>query len=160
MFFRETISKNSKSPVLQLVENIRTEKGPRQRLVVSLGTYLKIPKEKRREVARIVKERLSGQQSLFEYDSQLIAYADKIVKKIQTKGKWDSVREQVCKFKKAIKDKSTAEIFINDVQHGYDRELGPVLIGYCFWERLNFSTILTAQVYLLRHLQQVFFLLP
>jgi transposase len=143
MFFREAISKNSKSPVLQLVENIRTEKGPRQRLIVSLGTYLKIPKEKRREVARIVKERLFGQQSLFEYDSQLIAYADKIVKKIQTEGKWDSVREQVCKFKKAIKDKSTAEIFIDDVQHGYDRELGPVLIGHCFWERLNFSTILS-----------------
>lgn len=143
MFFRETISKNSKSPVLQLVENIRTEKGPRQRLVVSLGTYLEIPKEKRREVARIVKERLFGQQSLFEYDSQLIAYADKIVKKIQTEGKWDSVREQVCKFKKATKDKSTAEIFIDDVQHGYDRELGPILIGHCFWERLNFSTILS-----------------
>ena len=51
MFFREAKSKNSKSPVLQLVENIRTEKGPRQRLVVSLGTYLKIPKEKCREVA-------------------------------------------------------------------------------------------------------------
>jgi len=143
MFFREAISKNSKSPVLQLVENIRTEKGPRQRLVVSLGTYLKIPKEKRREVARIVKERLFGQQSLFEYDSQLIAYADKIVKKIQTEGKWDSVRERVCKFKKATKDKNTAEIFIDDVQHGYDRELGPVLIGHCFWERLNFSTILS-----------------
>jgi transposase len=143
MFFREAISKNSKSPVLQLVENIRTEKGPRQRLIVSLGTYLKIPKEKRREVARIVKERLFGQQSLFEYDSQLIAYADKIVKKIQTEGKWDSVREQVCKFKKATKDKSTAEIFIDDVQHGYDRELGPILIGHCFWERLNFSTILS-----------------
>jgi transposase len=143
MFFREAISKNSKSPVLQLVENIRTEKGPRQRLVVSLGTYLKIPKEKRREVARIVKERLFGQQSLFEYDSQLIAYADKIVKKIQTEGKWNSVREQVCKFKKATKDKSTAEIFIDDVQHGYDRELGPILIGHCFWERLNFSTILS-----------------
>lgn len=143
MFFREAKSKNSKSPVLQLVENIRTEKGPRQRLVVSLGTYLKIPKEKRREVARIVKERLLGQQSLFEYDSQLIAYADKIVKKIQTEGKWNSVREQVGKFKKAIKDKNTAEIFIDDVQHGYDRELGPILIGHCFWERLNFSTILS-----------------
>ncbi|MCD6184791.1 MAG: hypothetical protein J7K84_03230 [Deltaproteobacteria bacterium] len=67
---------------MQLVENIRAEKGPRQRLVVSFVIYLKIPKEKRREVARIVKERLLGQQSLFEYDSQLTAYADKIVKKI------------------------------------------------------------------------------
>jgi len=148
---------------LQLVENIRTDKGPRQRMVVSLGTYFKIPKEKRPEVARIVKKRLFGQQSLFEYDSQLIAYADKIVKKIQTEGKWNSVREQVCRFKKTIKDKSTAEVFIDDVQHGYDRELGPVLIGHCFWERLNFSTILancnfntrqikTAQISLLNRL--------
>ena len=81
----------------------------------------------------------------YEYDSQLIAYADKIVKKIQTEGKWNSVREQVGKFKKAIKDKNTAEIFIDDVQHGYDRELGPILIGHCFWERLNFSTYISHQ---------------
>jgi hypothetical protein len=43
MFFRETTSKNSKSPVLQLVENKRAPKGPRQRIVVSLGTYLVHP---------------------------------------------------------------------------------------------------------------------
>jgi len=143
MFFKDSISKNSKSSVLQLVENIRTEKGPRQRLVVSLGTYFKIPKEKRSEVARIVKERLLGQLSLFEYDSQLIAYADKIVKKIQTEGKWNSVRERVCKFQETKQDKSTAEIFIDDVQHGYTRELGTVLIGHSFWKRLNFSNILS-----------------
>jgi hypothetical protein len=129
MFFREAISKNSKSPVLQLVENIRTERGPRQRLVVSLGTYLRIPKAKRSEVARIVQERLSGQQSLFEYDSQAFAYADKIVKKIQTEGKWNSAREQAVKFAEITKDKNTAEIFVDGVQHGYNRELGPLLIG-------------------------------
>ena len=98
---------------MQLVENIRTEKGPRQRLVVSLGTYLKIPKEKRSEVARIVKERLTGQQSLFEYDSQLFAYADKIVKKIQTEGKWNAARDQATKFAEMAKDKNTAEIFVD-----------------------------------------------
>ena len=142
MFFREAISKNSKSPVLQLVENIRTDNGPRQRLIVSLGTYFKIPKEKRMEVARIVKERLAGQQSLFEYDSQSFAYADKIVKKIQTEGKWNAAREQVSKFAEIAKDKNTAEIFVDGVQHGYDRELGPLLIGHCFWKRLNFQNIL------------------
>jgi len=163
MFFREAISKNSKSPVLQLVENIRTENGPRQRLIVSLGTYLKIPKEKRMEVARIVKERLSGQQSLFEYDSQAFAYAYKIVKKIQTEGKWNSAREQAAKFAEITKDKNTAEIFIDEVQHGYDRELGQILIGNCFWEKLNFPNILadcgfnerqikTAQISLLNRL--------
>ena len=163
MFFKESTSKNSKSPVLQLVENIRTEKGPRQRLVVSLGTYLKIPKEKRSEVARVVKERLSGQQSLFEYDSQIFIYADKVVKKIQTEGKWIAAREQVTKFAEITKDKNTAEIFVDGVQHGYDRELGPLLIGHYFWKQLNFPNILgdcgfderqkkTAQISLLNRL--------
>ena len=143
MFFRETRSRNSKSPVLQLVENIRTEKGPRQRLIVSLGTNFPIQKEDRRPVASIVQDRLRGQLPLFENDPRHIACADKIVKKIQTEGKWESPRIQVHRFKEGVrKDKTTAEVFINDVQHGYSRELGPVLIGHTFWERLGFSEIL------------------
>jgi len=141
MFFREKTSRHSK-PVLQLVENIRTEKGTRQKLIVSLGTKLLIPKEKRSYVARIVKERLSGEQSLLVKDPELIAFAGKIVKRIQTEGKWNSVREQVCKIKEGAGDAATAEIFVDDVQHGYDRELGPVLIGHSFWNQLNFPAIL------------------
>jgi len=36
-----------------------------------------------------------------------------------------------------------AEIFVDNVQHGYGRELGSVLIGHCFWERLQFPMILS-----------------
>jgi len=142
MFFREKTSKKSKLPILQLVENIRTDKGPRQKLVVSLGTQLKIPKENRRETARIVKERLTGEQSLFADNPELAGFADKIVKKIQTIGKWNSARELVCKHSKEIDKTTIAEVFINDVQHGYDREAGPVLIGHTFWQRLHFPEIL------------------
>lgn len=142
MFFKETYSRNSKTPVLQLVENIRTDKGPRQRVVVSLGTYIKIPKSIRKSVARIVKERLLGQLPLFLQDPDLIACADKVVKKIQTEGKWNCARERVCKFVKETENKRTAEVFIDEVSHGYSRELGAVLIGHNFWERLNFPGIL------------------
>ena len=142
MFFREKISKNSKQPILQLVENIRTESGPRQKLVVSLGTLIKIPKGQRQEVARIVKERLTGEQSLFAQNPELVSYADKIVKKIQTEGKWHSAREIVCKHRDNLNEKTIAEVFIDDIQHGHDRETGPVLIGHTFWERLHFSEIL------------------
>ncbi|MFC1864110.1 IS1634 family transposase [Thermodesulfobacteriota bacterium] len=141
MFFREKTSRHSK-PVLQLVENIRTEKGSRQKLIVSLGTKLSIPKEKRSHVARIVKERLTGEQSLLIRDPELIVFADKIVKRIQTEGKWTSARKQVCKIKEDAGDSATAEIFVDDVQHGYNRELGPVLIGHRFWNLLNFPDIL------------------
>jgi len=143
MFFRETRSGNSKSSVLQLVENVRTDKGPRQRLIVSLGTHFVIEKKDRRPVASIVQDRLRGRLSLFEDDPRHIACADKIVKKIQTEGKWESPRIQVHRFKNgAREDNTTAEVFINDVQHGYNRELGPVLIGHTFWKRLGFSKIL------------------
>ncbi len=160
MFFREKRSKHSTLPILQLVENIHTIHGTRQRVVVSLGTYLKIPKEHRRAVARLVKERLLGQQSLLETEVSLMVYVDKVVKKIQTEGKWQSVRTLIEKDSRkpsepdvahnspnghpasSTDSKLTAEVFVDDVQHGYDRELGPVLIGHEFWKRLNFPSIL------------------
>ena len=141
MFFREKTSRHSK-PVLQLVQNIRTDKGTRQQLIVSLGTKLLIPKEKRSHVARIVKERLTGEQSILIDDTEIIAFADKVVKRIQTEGKWRSARKQVCNIEDDVGDAATAEIFVDDVQHGYDRVLGPVLIGHSFWNQLNLSTIL------------------
>ena len=140
MFFKDTYSKNSKSPVLQLFESVRTERGPKPRLVVSLGTKFKISKSYRKDVARIVREQLSGQFSLFAGDPQLFRYADYVVKKIQTEGKWDSARQRVCEFKNS--DQRTAEVFIDDVAHGFNRELGPILIGDTFWRRLKFPDIL------------------
>jgi hypothetical protein len=82
VFFKDTYSKNSTSPVLQLFESVRTERGPRARLIVSLGTKFLISKTDRKEVARIVRERLSGQASLLVNDSKLLQYADYVVKKI------------------------------------------------------------------------------
>ena len=108
-------------------------------MVVSLGTYFKIPKDIRKDVVRIVRERLLGQLPLFPYDSELIAYADKIVKKIQTEGKWNSVRERVCKFVRKTENNRTAEVFIDEAPHGYSRELGTVLIGHNYLGAVEFS---------------------
>jgi hypothetical protein len=142
MFFKDTYSGKSKKPVLQLIENVRTEKGPRQRLVVSLGTYFKIPKDIRPDVARIVKDRLLGQLPVFPFDSTLLLYADRIVKKIQTEGKWNCARKRVSRFVADNENLQTAEIFVEEVSHGYNRELGPLLVGHTFWERLKFPGIL------------------
>lgn len=139
MFFRETRSKTSKKPILQLVQNYRTEKGTRQRVVASLGTKMNIPKELRPAVARLVELRLKGQARLFDDEPKIIDYADRIVKKIQTDGKWRSERKQVKDFRE---DKDTAEVFVDDVEHGQDRILGPLLIGHHFWKELNFPDIL------------------
>jgi len=163
MFFREKRSKNSKTSTLQLVDTTRTGKGPRQRVVLSLGSQFKLPKEHRHTVARLVQERLLGQQSMLEAEAPLLVYVDLVVKKIQTEGKWNSSRRVVEKTVRkstktptveASKDSQgsclpgasmsaiTAEVFVDHVQHGYDRELGPVLIGHEFWKRLDLPAIL------------------
>jgi len=161
MFFREKPSKNGKTSILQLVDTVRTVKGPRQRIVVSLGSQFKIPKQDRQKVARLVQERLLGQQSMLKTETSVLVAVDKVVKKIQTEGKWNSSRAIVEKTARqsaetpsvhpseesqtphaTSPDASTAEVFVDHVQHGYDRELGPVLIGHEFWKRLHFSAIL------------------
>ena len=142
MFFKDVFSKNSKSPVLQLLESCRTEKGPRKRVVVSLGTQFKIPKQLRKKVATLIKERLQGKIDLFEeHDEQILKYVDHVVKKIQTEGKWNSARMTVSEFNDS--QPKTAEVFIDDVEHGFHRQLGPLLIGDTFWKRLNFPEILS-----------------
>jgi hypothetical protein len=53
---------------LHLVENVRTEKGPRQRLILNLGA-LDIPQDKYKELANCIEAMLSGQKSLFSPNS-------------------------------------------------------------------------------------------
>jgi len=144
MFLREKTSKNSKKPILQIVENYREGDKIYQRLVVSLGTNLVVPKEIRKQVSRAVRERLIGQTTFID-DPQINGIVDRIIKKIQTDGKWDSTRNQVLKFKQDTKDQAqTAEIFVDDVEHGNDRILGPLLIGHSFWHRLGLPEILSS----------------
>lgn len=140
MFFREKKSKNSKRLILQLVENIRTKEGSRQKSIVSLGSYLNIPKELRPHVARLVKERILGQHNLFTESPEVLELADKIIKKIQTEGKWHSCRQKLSGKSLPV---GTAEVFVDDVQHSQDRILGPLLVGHTFWKRLNLSEILS-----------------
>ena len=62
MFFREKRLKGSKHPVLQLIQNQRTPKGPRQRVVASLGTRMDIPKNLRSTVAQLVEDHAARKQ--------------------------------------------------------------------------------------------------
>jgi DNA-binding transcriptional regulator PaaX len=143
MFFRDTNSKNSKNPTLQLVENFRDQNNKiRQRIIVSLGTNFGLPKELRKKTAEIIEQKLLGQSTLF-VDSEINDYAERIIKKIQTDGKWDSPRLQVKKFKEGMAKASLAEVFVDQVEHGFGRILGPVLIGHTFWKRLGLPEILS-----------------
>ena len=88
MYIKKVIKRNkgSRKPYayLHLVENVRTEKGPRQRLVLNLGR-VNIPKEQYKDLANCVEGLLSGQKSLLSADPQIEKHAKKAVRQILDK---------------------------------------------------------------------------
>lgn len=70
---------------LHLVENIRTDRGPRQRLILNLGS-LDIHPNRYKELANCIEALLTGQEQLFRsIDSQIEKYARKAVRDILAK---------------------------------------------------------------------------
>ena len=72
MFIRETTkSKKGKKYIQhQLVESIRTPKGPRQRLLLNLG-FIDLPKELWKELANAIESELHGYKNLFSANPEI-----------------------------------------------------------------------------------------
>ena len=175
MFFREKLSTKSKLPTLQLVQSIRKGKTVRQKIIASLGVGFDIPTQDRKLVATLVRDSLSNAPSLFEPKITIAKIAARVVKIIQTRRNWRTVKQKKKKVKKEplpskLKPKSEqkqkqeqkkkknraqvyeekqkqgkelAQVYVDDVEHSNNRELGPLLIGHTFWQRLSFPRILS-----------------
>jgi len=143
MFFRETFNKNSKYPVLQLIESKRIEGQPRQKIVVSLGSDYPIPKELRKEVARIVTEKLRGQKYIFSSD-EVEKHAENVVLKIQQ-------NKPAKKF--SMVETEATEIYPDQTTHTQDRISGPLIIGNEIWNRLKIDGILENLSFKKRHIE-------
>ncbi|HAG11439.1 MAG TPA: transposase, partial [Desulfotomaculum sp.] len=59
----------------KLIQTIRTEKGPRNRIIMSLG-QLNLPKDDLKKLAFVLEGRITGQASLFEDDGYITKIAD------------------------------------------------------------------------------------
>ena len=78
-------STNKKYTYLHLVESIRTKNGPRQRLILNLGS-LDIPSSQHKDLANAIEALLTGQSTLFpSQDSNIVKHATKAVDKILDK---------------------------------------------------------------------------
>jgi transposase len=78
MFIR-TVQKSKNCHCQQLVESIRTEKGPRQKLLLSLGR-LNLAQEKWPRLAARIKAIVNNQQSLFVEDNDIETLAQKFAR--------------------------------------------------------------------------------
>jgi transposase len=121
-----------------LVESLHTAKGPRQKVICSLGDLKPRPKEEWLKLARKVEARLSGQEPLFDEPDQ---EAEAIVRKVK--------EEKAAKGKRAKEDRhrnrprDLVTVHTDEVTTERHREAGSVHVGYQFWQRLGLDDILS-----------------
>jgi hypothetical protein len=139
MFIRETITHNkntnTKYSKHTLVESYRTEKGPRQRTIMQLGT-LTLPKSEWRKLAAALEGRLAGQTTLFEDDPSLANAVDEAMTHydfLHQKTEAKSLRHEEAQY---------VSVDLNSVTVEHSRSLGPELVGHSTWEQLNLSSAL------------------
>jgi len=134
MFIREDIRKVKRKiyKYHRLVENRLTEKGSRQRTILSFGT-LNLPKERWNELVELIEDCLYGQEHLIPPDEKIFAIAERASRKIRRN-----------KRLKGIKDEdvlNVATIKIKEVKASEAKELGTVYVGYEMLKRLNMDKI-------------------
>ncbi len=138
MFIREVITKNpitgATYKVYRLVEAVRTPKGPRQRVVLHLGT-LQLTKIERKMLAKLLERRLMGQPSLFEDDSKLSHIADQAMAGLAFRKAADQERNTP-----SPSDLQTVDL--ESAQMVNIRIAGPEIIGHEFWHALKLPELL------------------
>lgn len=127
---------------LHLVDNVRTDKGPRQRLILNLGTA-DIPPEQYKELANCIEALLTGQKQLFSADPKIEKQARKAVDKIRVKGAKDQPVDNPSNSEiTAASDYQTIDAA--SLQAGELRSLGPEYICHATWQELHLDELLTA----------------
>jgi len=122
---------------LHLVENVRTEKGPRQRLVLNLGP-LDIPPDQYKELANCIEAMLTGQQQMFAADPEIEKHAQKALQKIRVRQKNSNPVEH----QPNVPEYQNVDV--SSLQAGEIRSLGPEYVCHSIWNELKFNDILLA----------------
>jgi len=86
MFIRKTTHTDKKNQreyhTFKLIEAVRTERGPRQRMLLNLGTDFTLPEEKWKDLANRIEELVTGQDALFPYPEDIEALAVRYARKV------------------------------------------------------------------------------
>jgi transposase len=121
---------------LHLVENVRTENGPRQRLILNLGT-LKLAPEHYKELANCIEAMLTGQQQLFSASRPIEKLARNAADKIRTKLATDQNIE-----KSDAAEPTYQQLDVASLQASQLRSLGAEYVCQCTWNELNINEVL------------------
>jgi transposase len=139
MFIRRVTVSNGKTAkkysYLNLVESVRTEKGPRQKLVLNLGE-LPIDRSQYKALAQRIEDILTGRRSMFEIDPQIDRHATWAAEKIFEK-RADEINAEAGEEFQMVDTKS--------LEVGTPRSLGAEYVCHSMWRQLDFPTVLRRQ---------------
>jgi transposase len=121
-----------------LVESVATPKGPRQRIICSLGSLAPAPPEQWLDLAHRLEASLQGQTSLAPADPEVEAVVEKVR---QARGP-GSPSIPACRT--PSRARPTLAIDTERVTMEEAREAGPVHVGHQMWQQLGLKEILTA----------------
>ena len=86
MFIRKTThtDKGNKKEyhTFKLIESVRTQRGPRQRMLLNLGTDFLLPEERWKDLANRIEEIVTGQNALFAYPVEIETLAARYARKV------------------------------------------------------------------------------
>jgi transposase len=119
-----------------LVESIVTPKGPRQKVICSLGDLSPRPKEDWLALARKLESALLGQKDLFS--SSKDAELNGLLAKLNSSA--TAAPQRVSET--AAADHDLVAVRPGSVRCEQSREAGPVHVGYQFWRHLDLDSIL------------------
>jgi len=150
VFIREYKQTNGKTGETyikhKLVTSVRTDKGPRQRVVMPLGT-LTVPRIDWKRLAHALECRITGQQSLLqEHDADLEALAIKLVSNNELSKSLEILRDAKLEehelYRKGPDRSRYVPIDLNSVMMKDTRGLGAEALCMEAWDMLDLSGIL------------------
>ncbi|MEW5815071.1 MAG: IS1634 family transposase [Spirochaetota bacterium] len=116
-----------------LVEGVRTSKGPRHRVILSLGKLENVPEERIKLLGRLIDQKLRGQIRLLPPEAEeeeLKAEAERVVSVVVRKNAVERADEElVC-------------VKLDQMEAGLAVLLGPVYVGLQMWKRLGLEETL------------------
>lgn len=136
MFIKKIAKRNGRTKkkyhYLHLVESVRTNKGPRQRLILNLGT-LEIDPSDYDAFAKRIEEILTGQESLWHLDERLEKHARNAAREIFRKQAEEINFRQMADF---------MMVDVNSIEAEDPRSIGAEYIANSIWEELGLSEII------------------
>jgi hypothetical protein len=138
MFIKKVTKRNKNSSktytYLHLVESVRTQRGPRQQLVLNLGN-INVQPEDYKLLANTIEGMITGEQDMFEAPADIKKIASSAAQKIQ--------RKQQKPQHSSKKQREICDVDVRSMEGSKARSVGPEYVCHHFYQKLGFDNLLS-----------------